>query len=438
MKNLLWFWMISLWLICSLSFIIAPYASSLPLSPPSNNRTTSSPPSPISNELSLSPTPNPNDDDRKPAAKRNNTCEDTASQDEDHEESDADADDAEEDEEQDTDDDDDNDNEESTKDQYHIFDAKTKAKLMKKLPQDLKGVKLNVCTYDEPKLHIQRPDGAVLNTVKVNKCIEKFENANAVLNANGAGSCSATHPGMYCVVHLNCPSPTMDIYDISIVSQDTYNEISSAIVLRYDVLFLGLQEVRDTTKRGFFYWEERKVTPPDLGYYTQQKHAEQAIAYLSNLLCLPTSVLYRSSTKSFFYGPPGVTITRPELASTSDHVALINQKPYGASKGHEINVEWAHEYHRVVPMRKITNIDKVKCIVLVEKEGKSLLICMHCLVSSHVYLLTSHICLSLSYENRSLQPSEPNAYQKVSVYHYTDWRIYESIHRRVCTCYQGS
>ena len=101
---------------------------------------------------------------------------------------------------------------------------------------------------------------------------------------------------------------------------------------------------------------------------------------MSNLLCLPTSVLYRSSTKSFFYGPPGVTITRPELASTSDHVALINQKPYGASKaGHEINVEWAHEYHRVVPIRTIANIDKVKCIVLVEKEGK--LIDMYVLLS---------------------------------------------------------
>ena len=297
MKNLLWFWMISLWLICSLSFTIAPYASSLPSSPPSNNRLTSSPPSPsISNELSLSPTPNPNDDDRKPAAKRNNTCEDTASQDEDHEESDADADDAEEDEEQDTDDDDDNDNEESTKDQYHIFNAKTKAKLMKKLPQDLKGVKLNVCTYGEPKLHIQRPDGAVLNTVKVNKCIEKFENANAVLNANGAGSCSATHPGMYCVVHLNCPSPTMDIYDISIVSQDTYNEISSAIVLRYDVLFWASKKLGIPPREGFFIGRSERLRHQTLVSTLNRCMLRPGNSFLEQSVVSP-----HFSTLSFFY-----------------------------------------------------------------------------------------------------------------------------------------
>ena len=358
MRNVSSFLIVSSWiLIGSMS-----YAS------PSSPLDSSSSPSPISN--GLSPTPNPNDDDRKPAARRNDTRAAASDDDEEQPASDDDSNFKEEQDTDDDDDDDDDDTEECAKDQYNTFNAEEKAKLMKTLPDDLKGAKLNVCTYDEPKLHIQRPDGAILDTAKINKCLKKFENANDVLNHNGAGSCSPGYPGMYCVVHVNCPSTNMEVYDISMVSEDTYYEIKSAILLRYEMLALNVPHIRDTTKRGFFYWEERKDTPPDLGYYTNQKYAEHLIAFLSNLLCVPTSVLYRSSTKSFFFGPPGVTIKRPELANTQEYEATINQKPYGASKGHEINVEWALEWNRVLPVRKFTNFDKVKCIVLIEKEGK--------------------------------------------------------------------
>ena len=121
---------------------------------------------------------------------------------------------------------------------------------------------------------------------------------------------------------------------------------------------------------------------------------------MSNLLCLPTLVLYRSSTKSFFYGPPGVTIKRPELANTPEYEATINQKPYGASKGHEINVEWALEWNRAMPVRQITNFDKVKCIVLVEKEGKSLLICGLSFESVFILYFSIHLSCALTVHSR--------------------------------------
>ena len=214
---------------------------------------------------------------------------------------------------------------------------------------------------------------------------------------------------MMCVVHINCPSPTEDVNDISMVTVNTYRALHSAIALRANILSINWPWLKDTTKRGFFYWEKRKVstnialpatalaTPPDRGLYLNQKQAEADIALLSNLLCVQTPPIYRSSTKSTFYGPSGVTIVRPELINTPSHVAHVDHMPFGDERGYVINAEWHFEYNRIVTQRVFTNFDQVKCIVLVEKESKfdihmCLKMCLYSYINSSISL---HLQVSL-------------------------------------------
>jgi len=297
-------------------------------------------------------------------------------------------------------------------DRFESFPDDKKSVLFDKLPLDLdqdKVKKLKKCVYEDP-LPIQRSDGAVLDPAKMTSCIKKFRNLNTALNPGGVG-CSPGHPGMMCVVHINCPSPTEDVNDISMVRVDTYRALQSAIALRANILSINWPwlKLKDTTKRGFFYWEKRKVstnialpatalaTPPDRGLYLNQKQAEADIALLSNLLCVQTPPIYRSSTKSTFYGPSGVTIVRPELINTPSHVAHVDHMPFGDEKGYVINAEWHFEYNRIVTQRVFTNFDQVKCIVLVEKESKfdihmCLKMCLYSYINSSISL---HLQVSL-------------------------------------------
>ena len=279
---------------------------------------------------------------------------------------------------------DDSDEEETDIDEGNIAEKEKKDLLNKLTPQntikvkkpaDLKGkVDPKKCIHPNPNgVNILRNDGVILGTAKVNNLLKVFITASDVLNNMGGGiaiaggGCSPIHhQGMKCIAHVNLDE---EVYDISIVTPDKYARLKSLVNLRDSILIMNDPELFDfVPKRHAFYWEEYKIRPPDRGYYMEQRQAEKDIAHLSNAVCIPTTALYPSSTHAYMRGPPDVTIRRPELPA-NERVATIYNKPYGQTKFHELNHEWADEFNGRVPPREFENFDKVKCVVLTEKEG---------------------------------------------------------------------
>ena len=244
-----------------------------------------------------------------------------------------------------------------------------------KKPDDLKNKPSpKKCIHPNPNgVNIVRNDGFILGTAKVNSLLKVFTTASDVLNNMGGGieivggGCSPVHhPGMMCIAHVNLDE---DVYDISIVTPEKYARLKSMVNLRNSILLMNDPELYDfVPKRHVFYWEEYKIHPPDRGHYRKQQQAERDIAHLSNAVCIPTTALYPSSTHAYMRGPPDVTIRRPEQPP-NEQVATIYNKPYGQTKYHELNHEWADEFNRRVPPREFENFEKVKCVVLIEKEG---------------------------------------------------------------------
>jgi len=279
--------------------------------------------------------------------------------------------------------------EEDAQDTSQPLNEEHKSSLLKKLkvkkPPDMKDIKRpNKCIHPNPNgaANIVRNDGITLNTVYVNTQLETFITASDVLN-NMIGGCSPLHPGMKCAVHVNLER---EVYDISIVTPEKYARLKSLVNLRESILLLNDPELIDfVPKRHPFYWEEYKERPPDRGLYRQQRQAERDIAYLANLICIPTTALYPSSSHAYMRGPEGVTIIRPELPA-GEQVATLYNKPYGASKWHELNHEWRDEFDGRVPPRDIQGLEKVKCVVLIEKEGEFTISSFYSLLYTFIHL----------------------------------------------------
>ena len=264
------------------------------------------------------------------------------------------------------------------------IDEDTKKKLMKKL-SDTKDIKEpKQCVHPDPNgPNIVRGDGITLDDAKVDKCLDIWETGTNQLNNLFPRGCSPNHPGWLCVVHINCAEES--VYDISVVDRNTHTALMSILVLRESIKLMGVG-LSASTKRHWFYWEEYKVSPPDQGQYRVQREADRDVALLSNLNCVPTNVIARSSTHSFMRGPFTIERTDTDIRA-NDRVANMMYKPYGASKYHEINSEWIDEFHGRVPPRKI-DLTKVKCIVLIEKEGSLLYFTRFILCSyTHSYIL---------------------------------------------------
>ena len=293
----------------------------------------------------------------KPSALNANECnnDSSGSEEEEFKESDVGE---EDDEELDSDEDDGNNN-------LSSIDEDTKNKLMNKLP-DLEGIKEpKQCVHPDPTgPNIVRGDGMILNDAKVDKCLEIWRAGTNQLNNLFPTGCSPNHPGRLCVVHVNCADE--NIYDVSVVHLNTHTALMSILNLRESIKLMNVG-LWTSLKRHWFYWEEYKVSPPDQGQYQSQRQAELDVALLSNLLCVPTHVIARSSTKSFVRGPFTIERTDNDVRP-NEHLADMMWKPYGASKYHEINEEWVDEFHGRVPVRKM-DLTKVKCLVLIEKEG---------------------------------------------------------------------
>ena len=301
-----------------------------------------------------------------------------------------------------------------------------------KLLSKFKGIKVEkrkTCSVPPLLDSILRGDGVVLTDALVSECIDLMMEANDILNPGGV-NCDPAHPNYFCMVKVDCvPGPA--VYGVVLVGANRYSG-ALATVGTHDVL---VEQDTDTTKRDQFYLEEAKVKPPDAGLYFIQRKAEYDIALLSNLLCIPTTALkLRSSSKSFFLTPEGVTVTRPELTNRY-RVAHTSEKPYGHSKGWEINSEWIDEPHGRVPQRTISGLENVECIMLIEKEGKRDIIT--CLM--HISFIKSSPDLGLLHNsNRSISQGRQIHHREEEVHCSPNRRIHEQSYRVVRSRDQGS
>ena len=260
------------------------------------------------------------------------------------------------------DDDDDDDDDEALGDSQRLT-------ILNSLPSNVvytdKIRKMNKCdlpsTYD-----LLRADGVALTAAKMERIVIMAVQASRALN----NVPNIQFPDHAYIVHID--PITELIFDISMVSLYRYNVVQS--VYEEALTRFGLcnmyEELKYCLHRQYFYKEEKKA-PQDTGLYYHQDDSDKAIKRAANYLCVPEITLgFQASIESYFRGPQGMIIKRPEEAGTHLHIEDTSlSTATGYKYRHIIDEEWILEFNRVVPQREI-DLGNTEHIVIIEDEGK--------------------------------------------------------------------